>query len=101
MTLEQLYNRLAATGLPLVYGQFEDLPTPPYIVYVANGVNEFYADGRVYFSATRVIVSLFTKCKDMQAEATLETALLGLSYKKVETYYSDEKIYEITYELEV
>lgn len=101
MTLEQLYNRLAATDLPLVYGQFENTPTPPYIVYVTDGMNEFYADGEVYFTATRVIVSLFTNRKDMQAEATVETALLGLCYKKSEAYYSDEKIYEITYELEV
>lgn len=101
MTLEQLYSRLEATNLPLAYGQFEGTPTPPYIVYVTDGVNEFYADGKVYFSATRVIVALFTRHKDLQAESTLEAALLGLGYKKSEAYYSDEKIYEITYELEV
>lgn len=101
MTLEQLYSRLEATQLPLVYGQFEQTPTPPYIVYATDGVNEFYADGKVYFSATRVIVALFTRCKDFQAETTVETALLGLGYKKSEEYYTGEKVYEIKYELEV
>lgn len=101
MTLEQLYAKLTETGVPLAYGKIDDTAVPPYIVYVADGENTFYADGIAYYSATRVVIKLYTAQKDFGAEALVESAMSGISYRKTEEFYPDEKIYEITYELEV
>lgn len=105
MTLEQLSHVLKSTGYPVAFQSFpkKDAPAMPYICYSAPEVNNFYADGIVYFSFTRISVELFTPLRDLAVEGKVESALTanGISWTKDADYNDREKCYEIIYEIEV
>ena len=46
-------------------------------------------------------MELYTSTKDLAAEAKVEAALDGLCWEKSEEYIDAEKIYQLTYEIEV
>ena len=105
MTLEQLNDLLAATGLPVAYYAFpaENAPPLPWICYIVTGSNNFIADGAVYKQIQHVAVELYCKDKDPNLEARVEGVLrsAGIPWEKSETYLDSEKCFEIIYEIEV
>lgn len=105
MTLEELRAILKASGLPAAYRAFRENSAPPlpFICYQETGSDNTGADGIVWFSARQVDVELYTAYKDPEAEQKVEAALTaaGIYYDKYETYIDSEKMYQITYEIEV
>lgn len=105
MTLEQLSAILKQTGYPVAFESFskKEAPAMPYICYLAPQVNNFYADGVVYYSATRISVMLYTNLRDLTAEGKVEAVLTanGITWTKDADYNEREKCYEIIYEIEV
>ena len=103
MTLEELANLLASTGLPVTYLAWPEGAAPPlpFICYLVAYSNNFYADGELYLTVQRIHVELYTKVKDPDAESRVETALREIPWQKSETYLNTEKCYQILYEIEV
>ena len=46
-------------------------------------------------------MELYTSTKDPETEAKVEAALSGVCWEKAEEYIDAEKIYQLTYEIEV
>lgn len=103
MTLEELKTKLDAAGYPVSYSAvpLDEATERPYICYSETGVNSFAADGIAYYSRRVVSVRLYTEIRDEAAEANVEAALAGLYWSKGIEYLDDQKIYEISYDIEV
>ena len=103
MTLENLYQLLKSTGLPVVYRAWpiNKAPELPYICYLAAYSNNFSADGVVYQPIDHVQIELYTKDKDLTAEGKVEQALSSLFWQKSESYIEDQQCNQVVYEIEV
>lgn len=103
MTLEALKTKLDAAGYPVSYSAvpLDEATARPYICYAETGTRTFTADGIAYYSRRVVSVRLYTETRNEAAEANVEAALAGLYWSKGIEYLDDQKIYEITYEIEV
>ena len=101
MTQKELAQRLAATGLPVAYRACRVRKAPPFICYLYVYDSQFFADNEMYYSTGHYQVELYTSTKDLAAEAKVEAALDGLCWEKSEEYIDAEKIYQLTYEIEV
>ncbi|MDP3059048.1 MAG: hypothetical protein Q8N36_06285 [bacterium] len=100
----RLYEILCATGLPVAYSQFGSTPpTLPYIVYFAEGSDNFAADNVVYLPRTNYQVELYSSRKDTTVEALVEAALTAneIFYEKQETWIASEKLYQVVYEMQI
>lgn len=105
MTLEQLFDILSGTGLPVTYHAWPEgeAPSLPWVAIVETGSDNFGADGIAYGLIKTVDVELYTKSKDPTMEGKVETALTnaGIYWDKDETFIESEKVFEIIYSLEV
>ena len=101
MNLEEIYNKLIATGLPVAYSHFDSPQEAPFICYMQSDSNNFDADNGVYLPVIGIRIELYTKKKDLAAEAKIEEALAGIPWESFETYIDAEKLYQIVYEIEV
>ena len=103
MSLADLKTTLENTGLPVTYRAWPEGEAPglPFICYFCEDDDPLFADATVYYSSTKVRVELYTKHKDFEREALVETALRGYPWEKSEIYLSTEKCYMILYEIEV
>ena len=73
----------------------------PYICYFQDADHNFAADGIVYYSRKIIVVRLYTDKRDEVSEGKVETALTDMYYSKDIQFLDSEKIYEITYTIEV
>lgn len=103
MSLSDIKNLLASTGLPVTYRAWpeKEAPPMPYLCYLAAYSNNFGADDRVYHKISHIQVELYTKQKDQEAEDRVEAALSSLYWEKTEEYLDTERCYQILYEIEV
>lgn len=104
MTLEELSIKLKTSGLPLTYRQWpeNEAPALPYLVYYESSADTVSADGIAYYKISHITVELYTKDKDLAAEAALESALLALHWQKTNEQYLDtEHMMMCSYEFEV
>lgn len=105
MRIEELCDGLKSTGLELAYFQFEENEAPelPYLVYYFPADSDFFADSKNYQKVCGLNVELYTKEKDFETEALVESALtdLGLSFARSEHYWKEEQCYEVLFEMEV
>ena len=99
--MDKLLTVLQETGIPYAYDHFSEgeAPEPPFVCYLFFGSNNFAADGHVYYKINEVHVELYTDCKDLSVERTLEDALdqHGIFYDKSEVWIESEKLYEVLY----
>ena len=99
--MDKLLTVLQETGIPYAYDHFSEgeAPEPPFVCYLFFGSNNFAADGHVYYKINEVHVELYTDCKDLSVERTLEDALdqHGIVYEKSEVWIESEKLYEVLY----
>ena len=99
--MDKLLTALQETGIPYAYDHFSEgeAPEPPFVCYLFFGSNNFAADGHVYYKINEVHVELYTDCKDLSVERTLEDALdqHGIFYEKSEVWIESEKLYEVLY----
>lgn len=103
MTLQDIKTLLESTGLPVTYRAWpnQQTPTLPWICYLVTGSNNFYADGKIYLAVSVISVELYTALISPTLEQQLEQALQGFCWQKTTTYIDAEKVYQITYEIEV
>ena len=108
MTTKQIADMIAETGLPYAYYQFDPDPNnpppdPPFICFYYPYDNDVKADDINYARINHLIVELYTDNKDFTVEGTVEAVLLSyaLPFSKTESYVDTEKMYQITYEMEV
>ena len=99
--MDKLLTVLQETGIPYAYDHFSEgeAPEPPFVCYLFFGSNNFAADGHVYYKINEVHVELYTDCKDLSVERTLEDALdqHGIFYEKSEVWIESEMLYEVLY----
>lgn len=107
MTLAELSDVLASTGIPVTYHSWNDVdgsrPSLPFMTYQVAYSRNFFADNAVYQPVNHVDISLYTKLKSPDEEALVESALEAaeLPWNKTETYIDSEHCYQIIYEIEV
>lgn len=103
--MEQIVKMLDEIGLPFAYDHFAEgeSPDPPFICYLSPNSNNFAADGKVYYKINEIHIELYTDCKDLSAEQTVEAVLdeHGIFYEKSETWIESEKLYEVLYSFEM
>lgn len=103
MTYKEIKTLLETTGLPVVYYQWpkDKAPNPPYLIFYYPGDNDFVADDTNYQKIRELTVELYTDQKDFALEEVVEGVLSGMVYSRYETYIDDERMFLVTYEMEV
>ncbi|UTI42103.1 hypothetical protein [Niallia sp. RD1] len=109
MSINDLMKLLEeGTGLPVAYFQFietDDTPLPslPNICVVALDSNNFFADDTVYLESENVDIELYTKDKSPSTEAIVKNVLKenNLPFQKNEVWIESQKVFQITYEVEL
>jgi len=103
MTQADLFTALKTIGLPVAYSFFATEQTPPFIVYQFSSSDDLFADNKNTIAANNFQVELYTATKDLVREKLLEDKLksLELPYQKLETWISEEKVYQILYEIQL
>ena len=105
MTFKEVSNMVKSIGLPYAYYEFPDgtEQTPPFVCFFFPESDDFFADNQNYVGIRRLYIELYTDDKDFANEAAVEGVLASnnLTYRKVEEYIETERMYQITYEMEV
>ena len=105
MTHKEISDMIKAIGLPYAHYELPDNTEqePPFICFYYPDSDDLYADNVNYVGIRRLYVELYTDEKDFEQEAAVETALNsnGLSFRKSELYIDSERMYQITYSMEV
>ncbi len=106
MTLEQLYTALSETmypGIPVAFGHFREPTSPPFIIYLIEGNSDIHADNINYRPIVNIRIELYTDNKDISAEEELQDTLTDnrLSYAKDEAWIDSEKMYMVSYSLQI
>lgn len=105
MTYRELQDLLeAGAGIPFTFHHWEHPPAMPFGVYFDDSTDNFGADGIAYHVVRRFNIELYTRQRDPELEARIETTLdgAGLFWDKTATYLGGtERAYQISYEIEV
>lgn len=105
MTLTEIYNMVVQVGVPVAYYQFSNdtAKEPPFICYYYPNDDDFSADNINYARINQLVIELYTDNKDFTLESQLETVLIqhDMYFNKTEVYIDDEKMYMVTYTMEV
>lgn len=103
MTYQEVYTMLQGIGIPVTYYEWpvDHAPNPPFICFYYPGDDDFIADNSNYQRIRTLVVELYTDEKDFQLEETVEAALSGMVYERDETYIDDERLFEVSYTMEV
>lgn len=98
----KIYDVLKTLGIPCAYGFFKTKQTPPFIVYLGNGQNQFHADDTVYDRTDLFQCEYYFTKKDGDLERSIEDAFLAAGYmygKSEDVYIEDEKVFVIYYDV--
>lgn len=105
MTRKAISDMVKSIGLPYAYYEFPDdtQQEPPFVCFFLPESDDLFADNQNYVGISRLYVELYTDEKDFAQEAAVEGVLASnnLTYRKVEEYIGSEKMWQITYEMEV
>lgn len=102
MEAKEIKALLEESGLPVAYRYYRRPPPLPYLVWLEDSTDNFYADGLVYKKVRHIRVELYTDQKDPAAETRLENALAGLPWQKTgEELIESEDFFQSIYEFEV
>ena len=105
MTYKEVATMVASIGVPYAYYQFPEGTgqEPPFVVFFYSDIDDIYADDANYQRIVTLNIELYTREKDFENEATIESVLADndLTYYKEENYIDSEKMYQIAYEMEV
>lgn len=106
MMLTELKTILEATGYPVAYSHFtpteeNPMPSPPFICYLETSSSNIKADNVVYKKIRNVQIELYTKKKDLFAEAKIETVFFDneIAFETSETFVESEEIFQKIYEV--
>lgn len=105
MTTAEIATMVSSIGDDYTYYSFPvgEAPELPYNIFYYPNRDDFNADGTNYQQITNLIIEHYSDEKDFDGEAAVEAVLEtnGLVYTKTESYISDEKMFMVTYEMEV
>lgn len=105
MTYTEINTLIASIGLPYNYDHFEDETdvTPPFITFAFTDSDDLMADNTNYQKIRPLSIFLYTRLKDFETEAKVEGILTanGLTFFRSENFLSNEKLFQIEYEMEV
>lgn len=99
MTIKQLLEQI---NIPFAYGFFKQPITPPYIVYVGGGQDNFGADNTWYATQNRYQIEYYFAYKNEANEQAIEQTLLayGFNYTKSEdVFIESEGLFVIYYQI--
>lgn len=101
-TRAEVYEMVESFGIPSSYYAFptNEAPPLPYCVYYYPNRNDFFADDENYAKIENLRIELYTDTKDFELEDEIE-ALILFPYSKDVVYIDSEKMYQITYEMEI
>lgn len=95
-----IYEVLRTVHIPVAYAKFDKPQTPPFMVYMGAGQDQFIADTTYYRKRNSYTVEYYFTKKSAANEDNLEAALLNNGYrydKSEDTYIEDENIFVIYY----
>ena len=105
MTYKEVAAMVKNIGYPCAYYQFPEGTDQacPFICFYFVRSNDLSADDTNYQRIRQLAVELYTDNKDFAAEETVENALnaSGLVYYREESYLDSERMYMVTYTMEV
>lgn len=105
MTYQEVDALVASLDLPYAYYQFtaKTAQPCPFLCFYFRDSDDFKADNTIYQKIRPLTIELYTDDKDFALEGRIETALTaaGLVYSRSEVYIGSERMYQITYEMEV
>ena len=102
MEAEQIKAMLEKSGLPVAYRYYRRPPPLPYLVWLEDSTDNYYAEGLVCKKVRHIRVEMYTGQKDPAAETRLENALAGLPWQKTgEEWIESEDFFQSIYEFEV
>lgn len=100
MTIQEL---LSQSSIPAQYGVMDEIVDPPFIVYMGQSPDIFYADNQSYVQNKSYRIEYYFKDKNEELEEELEELLSsdGWIYDKSDDIYiSSEHIFTIYYYIE-
>ena len=105
MTYQEIAGMVESIGLPFAYYEFsEDTEqAPPFVCFYYPESDDFFADNQNYVGIRTLYVELYVDEKDFALEQTVEGVLAsnGLTYRKTDEYIESERMWQITYQMEV
>lgn len=105
MTREEIAAMIESIGLPCAYYEFDDNTPqePPFVCWFFSASDDMIADNVNYAHIETLNIELYTRYKDFDLDATIESVLNahGLVYYKETNKIDTEKIYQTSYESEV
>lgn len=103
MTYKEISDMLEGIKLPVTYYEWPEnqAPDPPYLCFYYPGDNDFKADDSNYQRIRTLVVELYTDEKDIELEEAVESALSGMVYDREEVYIDSERLFEVSYTMEV
>jgi hypothetical protein len=104
MTIAELMTAIGEElSAPVAYSHFKKAVTPPYLVYLGAGQDQFEADDTVYWRRNVYTIEYYFTKKDESIETTIEDMILAAGWqfdKSDDTYIQDEGINVIYYNLQ-
>lgn len=99
MTLSDLIAAIGTLGLPITQIFWPDghLPDLPYIVLVPQTTEDVMADGSSYLELTPYNIELYTRYRDMDLEARLESALKDAGFPRQKNTLALDGAVEVVY----
>ncbi|MDM5333434.1 hypothetical protein QUF56_09365 [Ureibacillus composti] len=101
MILQELAEKLNAL-YPTRYSHFTSAQEPPFICYLDDGSDNFYADNKVLVERTFVNIELYTKTKDLTAEKKIKGMLndYKIPFQKSPTIFIEsEGVFQCTFSI--
>lgn len=105
ITLAEIKNRLEGVlgANKVAYRQFplSKAPSLPWAVYFTEGTSNFSADGSTYAIINNITIELYTENKNIALEAEIEEAFKDIAWEKTEEYIDTEKMFQLSYSMEI
>ena len=105
MTYKEVSTMIDSVGIPYAYYQFPEgtETAPPFICFYYPGDSDLKADNVNYAAIRTLVIELYTAEKDFTLEETVESVLKQneLPFSREEVYIDTEKLFMITYNMEV
>lgn len=100
LTTEQFKEIIEKHNIPCTFSHFNDEIAPPFMLWIGPKVENFNADGIVYYSTNSYELELYTRVNTTEEEEKLEAYLTGkgLVWQKGEQDWLDEfKVFSTGY----
>lgn len=99
--MNEIYEKLKSTGLPIAYLEFKEKVLPPYIIYMDSGEEQRGSDYKNHVKEKSFTVELYAKIRDLEVERLVDEALSFIEFTKETVYIQSENIYQTIYEFEI